>query len=150
MYWVVTLQMAEDRSSAHRWKFRAFEIIGAIGKISSESSRAATVYEMENLTEMAMSDELCDCVQPEVHPFYAVTGDSGRCIPGDHRRTTRAATKPDRANINRGRADFPFELPLNAASSAAYGFLPRLSSPGEPGPELRPSPSCDVIGFQWR
>ena len=84
-------------------------------------------------------------------------------VPGDHRRVTKAAASPERANpTNQGTsadrrvADllsvfaFVFEVPLNAVSSAAYGFLPRLPRPGSPGPEVRPSPSCDDTGSQWR
>ena len=82
-------------------------------------------------------------------------------VPGDHRSATKAAAKPERANptdqgidADRGVADFTsnfaFEVPLNAASSAAYGSLPRFLRPGSSGPGVRPSPSCDVSGFQWR
>ena len=78
-------------------------------------------------------------------------------VPGDHRGVTEAAAKPKRAIptnqvIDTGRdvADFPLEVLLNAASSVVYGSLPMLARPGSPGPELRPSPSCDVIGAQWR
>jgi len=64
---------------------------------------------------------------------------------------TRANPTNPGTDVDRGVADFlldfPFELPLKASSSAAYGSLPR---PEEPGLELRPSPSCDVVGFQWR
>ena len=151
--------MTEAQSPANGRKIKTLESAESIGKRSIEPQLR---MEREHGDENTEYQQMTECGNVGNLQCTVFTQSPAMVtIPGDHRRATKEAANPERANPTTQETDadrrvadlisvFAFEVPLNAASSVAYGFLPRLPRPGSPGPELRPSPSCDDIGVQWR
>jgi len=71
--WFAILHMTEVRSPVYKHNIRTLKSIDAVGHILSDGNWAERPLPISQ--QMAMIDEMCDCVRPTVQLLYTVTGD---------------------------------------------------------------------------